>query len=87
MATDLNAAFAELIAEHDITSISVGCGTGYAEGMAWTCYVHWDGYSNTGHACTSEHGATAEAAITATINRMKGERQASVGCPDLTIAA
>lgn len=87
MATNLNEAFADLIAKHDMTSLSIGYSPQCSKDYAWTCYVHWDGYSNNGHACTSESAATAEAAITATINRMKGARQASVGCPDLTIAA
>lgn len=81
-------AFAKIIADNGLTSVSVGrghCSTGWY----FTANVHWDGFSSDGIACASGHDdVSAPNAIRKALAEAAGKRKLDIpAVPQIEIPA
>ena len=70
-ASALEASFAQLCAEHDLTCVKVGLNLNQHEASRFGVTVHWDGYTRWVSGYISENGATIAEALTKTFERMR----------------
>ena len=83
----IEAAFAELCAKHDLTSITVGMNLKQAEGSRFNCSAHWDGFSRRNITCASGFGPTPTQAIRNALAEVAVDRtQPEPEVPELMIA-
>lgn len=74
MQSALEKSFAAIVEKHDLTLLEVSYHRPQSGYRSWRANVHWDGYTNTGHQCTSEHGDTIAEALAAVLESAKQDR-------------
>lgn len=85
--SNLATILADLAAKHDCHVVEFGMNLKQSAESRYDVTLHWEGYTNSGHNCVGEHGATCEEALEKAIVKMREERLAPLALPDLEIAA
>jgi len=82
--TSIEAAFAALMAEHDLTRIGIDLGN--AGDPYWCATLHWEGFARGGNSCVMSHGNTPQEALQAALIEAKSKRlQDAPEVPALTL--
>ena len=71
----LAAILTALTERHGVHVVQFGTNLKQDESARFDCSFQWNGHSNTGHCCASEHGATMEEALAKAVGKMITARE------------